>query len=1050
MSLTGRVSCLLFGSGLCALIYQTVWLREFRLIFGASTAASAAVLAIFMAGLGIGGLLLGKRVDTSKDPLGYYGRLEILIPLSAAVSPLLLWLVRALYLATGGSFTLGDAPAAILRLVLSTLVIGIPTFLMGGTLPAAARAVELSEDRSRRRTAVLYAVNAAGAVAGVLISTFFLLETFGNQFTLWMAALLNIMIGLAAILMSRSGFVLKEMVEAEEEEESEQAPALSTLRRRFIYAAAAVTGFAFLLMELVWFRVLTPLLGGTTFTFGLILAAALLGIGVGSFAYSTFGRNAPTLRLFGLWAALEALFIVIPFALGDRIASLALFLRPLGIFGFMGYVGGWAFITFIVVFPAAFVSGIQFPMLIGLLGRGRRAVGRHVGVAYAWNTVGTISGSIAGGFGFLPLLTASGTWRVAVIVLLVIALFAVLLSLFEREQFGASIIATVPVALAAGLLLFADGPTAFWRHTPIGAGRVETAELNRNGLQNLINGRKRTTLWESEGVETSVSLSREDGLAFIVNGKSDGHTRYDAATQVMGGILGGILHPAPKHSMVVGLGTGTTAGWLAAIPTMESVDVVEIEPSIRYVAELSGPVNHGALQNPKLHLYFGDGREFLLTAKKKYDIISSEPSNPYRAGIASLFTRNFYQACAPKLAEGGLFLQFLQAYEIDAETLRTIYATLTSVFPVVETWQTQHGDLLLVAANQPIAMDATKLQQIILAEPYRSALWNVWRVDSIDGLLSRYVSGTKTARSIGRGAPLNTDDRTIIEYGFARTLGQFRSFNLEELRDAARLMDDAAPNIPISPEQIESMEDHRLSLYLIQEVPPFIPASATPQRRLRGLAQERYMAGNYAESVRFWTAQDRPPLNHVELVSFAESLADAGDERAMPYISRVGESEPIEGQVLLARLWWKQERFAEAAEMLRRAFEGYRTNPWPLPVVMHRSLDVAVGVAADDPSGEAPLELYRALSEPFALYLSEERRLGALLAIADRLPEGPCNSRYVEILSGFEPHIPWQEAFLASRSECYQRVNSPLAADAAEDLRKFRSRQPRSLTPGIR
>src|SRR3954447_21457418 len=196
------LSLLLFGSGFCALLYQTVWLRQFRLIFGASTAASAAVLAIFMGGLGAGGILIGERVERSRNPLAMYGGLEIGVAISAGLTPLLFFTVRAAYLAMGGSFGMPGFLVAPIRLLLAALVLAIPTIFMGGTLPAVARAAESDEDAERSSVAVLYGMNTLGAVAGTLVSTFYLLEHFGNRYTLIGAALLNAFVGLTALLLS--------------------------------------------------------------------------------------------------------------------------------------------------------------------------------------------------------------------------------------------------------------------------------------------------------------------------------------------------------------------------------------------------------------------------------------------------------------------------------------------------------------------------------------------------------------------------------------------------------------------------------------------------------------------------------------------------------------------------------------------------------------------------------------------------------------------------------------------------------------------------------
>ena len=274
------VAGLLFGSGMCALIYQMVWLREFRFVFGASTLASAAVLSVFLGGLGAGGFWFGRRVDRNPRPLALYAYLELLIAASAALTPLLVWIAREFYVALGGVLLMGPVVATLVRLVLTACALAIPTFLMGGTLPAAARAVGGDEDAGRRRVAVLYGINTLGAVTGALLATFALLERLGADATLWAAAALNAIVGGYALWIARTyPAVFDKQVPVARAADSEVQR--SGYVRMLIFATAAVVGLAFLLMELVWYRMLAPLLGGTTYTFGLILAVALLGIGLG-------------------------------------------------------------------------------------------------------------------------------------------------------------------------------------------------------------------------------------------------------------------------------------------------------------------------------------------------------------------------------------------------------------------------------------------------------------------------------------------------------------------------------------------------------------------------------------------------------------------------------------------------------------------------------------------------------------------------------------------------------------------------------------------------
>ncbi|HVE86184.1 MAG TPA: spermidine synthase, partial [Myxococcales bacterium] len=287
-----RAAPLLLCSGASALIYETVWLRELRLIFGSSTSASAAVLAIYVAGLGAGAALLGRRADEHPAPLRLYGNLELLVAASAAVTPLLVWLARQGYVLAGGLGGLGVVLATAVRLVLAALILAGPTVALGGTLPAAARAVEEDDDARRSGVAVLYGVNTLGAVAGTALATFWLLETLGNRSTLYVAALLSAAVGLAARALS-SRRAAAPGPAPKKEKEKEAAPAPPAAPPRLVFAAAGLVGFAFFTMELVWYRMLAPLLGGSTYSFGTILAVALVGIGAGGAAYAALGRARP-------------------------------------------------------------------------------------------------------------------------------------------------------------------------------------------------------------------------------------------------------------------------------------------------------------------------------------------------------------------------------------------------------------------------------------------------------------------------------------------------------------------------------------------------------------------------------------------------------------------------------------------------------------------------------------------------------------------------------------------------------------------------------------
>ena len=1077
------VALLLFGSGTTALIYQVAWMRDLRLIFGFSTAASAAVVAIFMGGLGAGSWWLGRKADETAHPLAFYGRLELAVAGSAAVTPLLVFLVRQGYIAVGGTLTLGLVGGTVARLLFSAIVLCVPTVLMGGTLPAATRAVETDEDSGRRYLALLYGSNTIGAVTGAVLSTFLLLETFGTRLTLWLACAVNALVGLAAVRLSRraapapvpekapedsrpgipdsrSGQMPqrkekhKRMPKREEAAPGPPAPLPGgrSRVRGFVLASAGIVGFAFFLMELVWYRMLAPLLGGSTYTFGLILAIALAGIGTGSAVYWLAGRGkVATLSGFAATCALEPLCLIVPYALGDRLALLAALLRPIGAFGFGGYVAGWSLVAGLVVFPAALVAGFQFPLLIALLGQGRERVGSDVGIAYAWNTMGGIAGSLAGGFGLLPLLSATGTWVFVAVLLCALALLALLL--FGRAggaapargsgNRGRILLALGAVAACVILLLVAPGPTAAWRHSPVGAGRVDLGKPSPNSLHDWLRGRRRILAWEKDGVESSVALLKaSDGYAFVISGKTDGSSRGDAATQVMGGLIGAALHPNPRRGLVIGLGTGSTAGWLAAVPSIERVDVVELEPAILRVARDCAQVNHDVLGNSRVRIWIGDAREWLLASRETYDVIFSEPSNPYRAGISSLFTTDFYRAMRSRLAPGGIFLQWLQAYEVDSGTVRTVYATLGSVFPEVETWHTKQSDLILAATMEPITYDGGRLRERLRQEPYLSALRDAWRVSELEGFLSHYVARSSLTRTLitSGHTPLNTDDANVVEFAFARSLGHDTFFDVEELRQAARSSQEDRPNV--SGEVDWAVVNRcRVAAATSQGRPPTATAGMTVEELRQALAQKSFVEGRPEAVLTNWRAGPWEPRGSIEEIVLAEALAQGGEELAVDYIERVRQRRGVEADVLLARLRWRQGRLEEAVQALERAFQAYREDPWPLAVLVRNSFSVVLDIASRDAALAGRLE--ESLAHPFSLFLLDEERHLIRLEVASRLDA----SRYARAVEEMEPDVPWRRPILERRAQAYTATGNSRAPVARREFAKFMEKEPPPFRP---
>lgn len=1026
------VATLVFLSGFAGLILQVAWFRQFALVFGASTAASAAVLAIFMGGLGIGNAVIGPRADNHPRPLRLYAWLLLAVALTGAVSGYLLDASQALYIYLGGQSVLGLSGATVIRLALASVVLALPTVSMGGTLPAAVKAVTTSDDRQRRAAGVLYGVNTLGAVAGAVAATFVLLAVLGTQATLWIACGLYLLTAFVAFRLPQVSTIKSKTLQ-QPHRRAKHLEAASHFAR-FAYSAAAITGFTFFLMELVWYRMLGPILGGTTYTFGLILVIALLGIGVGGAVYPWIIRRLRvTLALFAVCCSLQAMCMIIPFALGDRVAIWAAELHNAG-GGFFATVMGWSVIASVVVLPAALVSGFQFPLLIALVGAGDDAVGSQVGRTFAVNTVGAIFGSLAGGFGLLPLLTAPGTWRLVVVLLGLLSMAAMAFAWRQRER-GISLFASLAALTVTAIALGATGPTAVWRHSGIGAGRFHLPPRNSTEMKDWANGRKRAVMWEAEGIEASIAILAQDGLAFWINGKSDGHAVTDAGTQIMLGLLGAALHPEPKTALVVGLGTGETPGWLAETETIERVDVVELEPAIAEMAHHCATVNHDAMKHPKVRLIFNDAREVLLTSPDNYDLIVSEPSNPYRAGIATLFTREFYQASINRLNQGGIFIQWLQGYEIDTTTVSTTLTTLRSVFPHVEIWQSKAEDMLLVCSRKPLALDAEVLESRIQEEPLHSALKCAWRVTDLEGFLARFVAGPKTVDAMARRleAQVNTDDHNTIEYGFARTLGEDATdFSIVDLRSRAYVDNAHRPSITASDVNWHRVEDHQQMMLALAEGRVVAPPEANADQVARTKALARYWAGDAKGMIQAWQAAEYEPLYPTETCLLALACAYVGDDRIGHFIEKVREFDSVEARAIESLYQFHQENLGTSAERLESVFVALREDPWCMPHVLQLVFPAAIRIAMQKPD-EAP-RLYGALGQPFAVYLYEEQRLATAHAIAAMI--GP--EAMLETLGAYEPHVPWNERFLETRYRVYQATGHPLTAQAQADLQRFR------------
>jgi spermidine synthase len=594
--------------------------------------------------------------------------------------------------------------------------------------------------------------------------------------------------------------------------------------------------------------------------------------------------------------------------------------------------------------------------------------------------------------------------------------------------------AVVGLALA---MASAEGPSAFWRHAGIGAGRAVVSLTGPNALEAARRLEQLNVLWEADGIESSVALMAiGPGLSFVLNGKADGNARGDAATVVMGGLVGAALHPQPRRSLVIGLGAGSTAGWLASVPGMERTDVIELEPNMVRVARMCAPVNQDLLANPRVHVVLGDAREALLVSRQSYDIVFSEPSNPYRAGIASLFTREYYEAVARRLAPHGYFLQWLQTYEVDLRTVASVYATLRTAFPYVETWQVGDSDLLLMAARDPIVYDVRQLRARLAQEPFRAALRVAWQAEGVEGFFA-FLVGRATFSDylvgVTRGQ-VSTDDRNEIEFGFARTVGSHELNVLTELRQAAAQRGEDLPMVAGAAIDWRRLNDARVSHVALMS-----PAQGRTLVGPMAAVMRAHLHGDDAGFLAGWRALGREPEDPLERRLLAGHLSALGDESALVYIARVAQEDPTTAALLEALLRVRQRR-PEAVDLICRCLDRMRSDPWLQTTDSPLAVALAGEIGRLFPFSHA--RLVRALAEPFALHAQDDLRRDTLLGLASAALD---SSDCATVLGQVERRVPWSEKWLTYRERCYRANMGSRWHEAQAEVARFRHNETQHL-----
>ena len=745
---------LFVGSGAAALIYEVVWFQLLSLIIGSSAVSLGVLLVVFMGGMCVGSLLLPRFVSAREHPLRIYAFLELGI---AVFGLLVLWglpYAGGLYTAIGGAGIGG----LLLRGLFCLLCLLPPTLLMGATLPAIARWVEATP-RGVSWLGFFYGGNIAGAVFGSLLAGFYLLRVHDMAVATYVAMFLNVAVALAGLALAKATTHDITVVERMAEDDTIPRDAWP------VYATIALSGVTALGSEVVWTRLLSLMLGATVYTFSLILAVFLAGLGLGSTVGSVMARSIAYPRTALGWCQLLVMVSIawaaysITQVLPYWPISPEYAIRPRFLFHMDLLRSVW------VVLPGAILWGASFPLALAAVASRRQDPARLVGSVYAANTVGAIVGA---GLSSLVLIASLGTQNAQRVMILIAGVSALLMlaPVFASETGKARLEAQSALRVAATLGLAA---WLMWTVAPIppvlvAYGRWAVTWLGSHG----------EFLYVGEGMNSSMAVSRlaNGDLNYHNAGKVQASSEpQDMRLQRMLGHLTTLLPANPKSVLVIGCGAGVTAGAVSINPMVERVTIAEIEPLVpRVVSTYFSEHNYDVVRNPKVHFEIDDARHFLLTTDQKFDAITSDPFDPWVKGAATLYTREFFQEARKHLNPGGVITVFVQLYESGTAAVKSEIATFLEVFPNGVVFGNTHQgggyDVVLVGRMEDTPIDVDMVEERLARPDFALVAQSLREIGFHSGthLLSTYAGDKQSMAPWLADAQLNTDRNLRLKY----------------------------------------------------------------------------------------------------------------------------------------------------------------------------------------------------------------------------------------------------------------------------------------------
>ena len=768
-------------TGFSGLVYEVTWEKYLATLLGSHSEATAALLGLYLGGLAIGYAMFGAvttRVLARARSRGQPPRLILLYGLLEA--GIGVWALSFAWLFRGAQLLSLAVPQSNAGLAfgfdvaLCALLILPPATLMGGTIPMLTQALARGLEDATRFHALVYSFNTAGAFVGALAAGFWLVPTLGLVYTCVAMGAVNLGAGAVfAWIGTRTG--ADELAYAQS-----TAPAVSEgeATHRVISgfasfaAVALLTGFAMMSIQTVLIRIAGLSFGASQFTFSMVVAVFVLCIALGSFAVSALSHIPRWVLVADLWllfAAATVLYTQLPDAPYWAHVLRALFEDDAANF-YPYYLSAFASVLVVIGLPVA-LSGASLPLIFHHLRDEIGNLGSAAGRLYSWNTAGSLLGALLGGYAFLYWLNLDQVFQVALAALCVSAV-VVTVRVTQENRIGAVALLLVPTLTATAFL-------PHWDPQKLSAGLFRIRTYNEfTFLGPGKYWRKRPKPWLRfyvDGPTASIAVIEVKGLvqervsrSIVTNGKSDSNTVEDYPTMALLGLLPALFAERAERAFVIGYGAGGTVGELAALETMREVVVAEISQGVIDAAPWFDYANVNASKNPRVRIVRGDAYRTLLRSEDRYDVIVSEPSNPWVIGVEMLYSREFLEAARGRLTQGGVYAQWMHTYEIDDESLALVVRTYTDVFDHVSVWFGTGTDLLLLGfTDGETALDVDRLARRSERPDFRTGLARAG-IDSVPALLAHELLPLGVIHAIALTGDRHTLLRPVLSYRAAR------------------------------------------------------------------------------------------------------------------------------------------------------------------------------------------------------------------------------------------------------------------------------------------